>query len=106
MPFESKDRIILEKLFDLVPETDTKRRKLLTNLDKLAQAALDAERTYSNKHGEISSIPQPDFNAAIKAMESARSLLGLDGVVEPEKEGGKESAIVAAIRAEPLRVAK
>ncbi len=99
MPFEPGDRIVLEKLFDLVPESDKKRRKLLMNLDKLAQAALDAERTYSNKHGEISSIPQPDFNAAIKAMESARSLLGLEGAPAEKPQDGKESAVVRAIRA-------
>ncbi len=98
MPFEPSDRIVLEKLFDLVPESDKKRRKLLTNLDKLAQAALDAERSYTNKHGEISSIPQPDFNAAIKAMESAKALLGLE-TAPVENEKGKESAVVQAIRA-------
>lgn len=97
MPFEPSDRIVLEKLFDLVPERDKKRRKLLTNLDKLAQAALDAERTYSNKHGEISSIPQPDFNAAIKAMESAKALLGLETAPVEKVESQPVARILAAV---------
>ncbi len=101
------NRIILEKLADLVPEEDKKRRKLLINLDKLAQAAMDAERSFTNKHGEVSSYAQPDFNAAIKAMESARGLLGLGGTDSTEtKPAGQESAVVAAIRGEGLRVAK
>lgn len=96
MPFENNERIILEKLAPLVPEEDKKRRKLLSNLDKLAQAALDAERTYTNKHGEASTIPQPDFNAAIKAMESARSLLGLS---DPPAEVSTAETPVARILA-------
>ncbi len=95
---DSPDRVILEKLADLVPESDRKRRKLLINLDKLAQAAMDAERSFTNKHGEVSSYAQPDFNAAIKAMESAKALLGLE-TAPVETEKGKESAVVQAIRA-------
>ena len=72
------ERVVLEPLAELVPESDVKRRKVMTNLDRIAQGALDAVRSYTNKHGEECSIPQPDWNVAVKAMESAKVLLGLD----------------------------
>lgn len=95
-PAKQIERVELEKLVELVPESDTKRRRLLGNYDKLAQAALDTLRTYVNKHGESSSYPQPDFTAAIKAMERAQSLLGLGELVE-DKQPGAVARILAAV---------
>lgn len=85
------EKIVLETLADLVPETDRRRRKVLSNLDKIAQGAIDAVRTYTNKHGEEFTIPQPDWNVAVKAMESAKMLLGLSAVPEQATQDAEES---------------
>lgn len=90
----ASERVVLEPLAELIPESDKARRKVMTNLDRIAQGALDAVRNYTNKHGEECSIPQPDWNVAVKAMESAKVLLGLDA--EPGasgRDGGTESPV-------------
>ena len=96
---DRKDRVILEPLAELVPESDMKRRKVLANLDKIAQGALDAIRTYTNKHGEDCVVPQPDWNVAVKAMESAKVLLGLDANPDAAKQPGAQDGPVARIMA-------
>lgn len=85
------DRIVLEPLAELVAESDKRRRKILTNLDRIAQGALDASRSYTNKHGEESVIPQPDWNVAVKAMESAKVILGLG--LQDSPPAGTETAV-------------
>ena len=98
------ERVVLRKLADLVPESDDRRRRVLENLDKLAQGAIDAERTYTNKYGEDHTVPQPDWNVAVKAMESACRLLGLEAARAPESAAaGQDGPIVAAIRDEAGR---
>lgn len=93
------DRIVLEPLAELVPESDTKRRKVLTNLDRIAQGALDAVRNYTNKHGEDCTYAQPDWNVAVKAMESAKVLLGLvsEPVSDTKQADGPMARILAAV---------
>lgn len=105
------ERIVLEQLADLVPESDTKRRRVLSNLDKIAQGAIDAVRSYTNKHGDELSVPQPDWNVAVKAMESAKVLLGLAEAssAQPEQQGPTavqriEAAAEARLRAVPGKV--
>lgn len=96
------ERVILEPLAELVPESDKKRRRVLTNLDRIAQGALDAVRTYTNKHGEECSIPQPDWNVAVKAMESAKVLLGLtDPEASKQPDAGAESPVKRILAAVP-----
>lgn len=90
--------IQLNLLAEMVPESD-RRRKILENLDRIAAGALGARRSYTNKRGQEMSIPQPDFNVAVKAMESAKVLLGLvsEPAAEPQQGDTPMKRILAAV---------
>ena len=78
--------VTLHRLALLVSEKDP-RRKYLENLDMLAQGAVDATRTYMNKHGDESVVETPDWNAALKAQVAAAAVLldapALEATVSP-----------------------
>ncbi len=85
-------------------------QRVVENLDLIAQEALDATTTYVNKKGDAVTYESPNWATVLQAQKLAAQLLGLldqGDKKKPEGEDkGKESAVVQAIRAEGLRVAK
>jgi hypothetical protein len=71
MDDERTTHVELAKLADLV-EVDDPRRRVLENLDAIAQMAIDAQSNFMGK-----SYPAPELQTAIKALEGERlRLLG------------------------------
>ncbi len=107
MPMRPTDvRFRLNRLSELAKGRGELQR-VLENVDLIAQEALDATTTYVNKKGEAVTFESPQLGVALKAQEVAAKLLGRGVDASPEtKPAGQESAVVAAIRGEGLRVAK
>jgi hypothetical protein len=102
----------LNRLAELVPTSD-KRRRVLENIDVIAQEAIDAQATYVNKKGDAVTADAPQWAVALKAQQLAAQLLGLDAQTGTEKpadgQPGQESAQIRAIREQadrPVRVVK
>jgi hypothetical protein len=98
---DSGERIVLRKVAELVTESD-KRRRILENIDRIAQGALDHVRSYTNKKGDEVTVEQPDWNVAIKCMESATQLLGLDATeTTGTQQAGQQGAVARILAAVP-----
>jgi hypothetical protein len=79
----------LEPLATLVSESDP-RRRVLANIDRIAQSALNTVRSYTNKRGDEVVVALPDWNAALRAMVAAAALLDSEFVKAANAIEGKE----------------
>ncbi len=84
----------LNRLAELAGE-NRELRRLLENLDLIAQAAVDNESTYVNKKGDAVTAPAPQWAVVLNAQKLAAQLLGL---TEPEvDEKGKDKGSIASV---------
>ncbi len=58
---------------------NVKLRRVLENVDLVAQAAIDAEMTYVTKKGDVVTVAAPQWSVALNAQKLAAQLLGLEG---------------------------
>ena len=92
-------RTRLNRLAELVSTSD-KRRRVLENIDAIAQDAMDAEQTYVNKHGDAVTVEAPQYSVALKAQEVAARVLGLhaeDGEKDKPATDSPIKRILAAV---------
>ena len=91
----------LNRLAELCPSSDPNRRRVLENIDLVAQLALDAEQTYVNKRGETVTFESPQWAVVLNAQKLAAQLLGLgaDPNAKPEPNGAQSPVqrILAAV---------
>src|SRR3990167_11501911 len=77
-------------------------RRVLENVDLLAQEAIDAEMTYVTKRGDAMTVPAPQWHVALAAQKLSAQLLGLDAAPDAKRPepgaGERDGPIVAAIR--------
>ena len=92
-------RTRLNRLAELVSTTD-KRRRVLENIDAIAQDAMDAEQTYVNKRGDAVTVEAPQYSVALKAQEVAARVLGLNAE-ELDKAAPTDSPIKRILAAVP-----
>lgn len=88
----------LNRLAELAGKNQDLRR-VLENVDLIAQAALDAEATYVNKKGDAVTVEAPQWAVALKAQQIAASLLGLDATDGAGKQQASAESPVARILA-------
>lgn len=74
-PTDLRER--LNRLADLVSEKDPERKRVLENVDLIAQGALEAEMTYVNKKGDAVTVEAPQWAIALKAQQVAAGILGI-----------------------------
>ena len=94
----------LNRLADLCPSSDGNRRRVLENIDLIAQLALDAEQTYVNKRGEPVTFEAPQWSVVLNAQKLAANLLGLD--TEPkdkDKPNAADSPVKRILAAVPAK---
>ena len=101
--------IALHRIAELVPETD-ERRKILENLDAIAQAACDLTTTYTNSNGDDVTIRKPELQTALKAQVAAAAMLNPKILGEGRKTVNPvleaiERAAAAALEAERGKLA-
>lgn len=80
----------LNRLADLAG-TDQKLRRVLENVDLIAQGAIDTEQTYVNKKGDAVTAEAPQWHVALAAQKLAGQLLGL-GAAEPDDKDRSSAA--------------
>lgn len=91
-------RFRLNRLAELAKGGSNELKRVLENVDLIAQEALDATTTYVNKKGEAITFESPQWNVALQAQKLAAQLLGLDAKssdAEPAKEAGPVARIMA-----------
>ncbi len=89
---ERTTHVELAKLADLV-ERDDPRRRVLENLDAIAQMAIDAEGSFMGK-----SYPAPELQTAIKAQIAMAAILSPEFEKSKARQPVNQNSIVEAIR--------